>query len=114
MSVDTPITLGAAVRDARKSRGMSQAQLAECAKVTREWVGRLEKGSPRLEIEKVLRAILTVGITIETPQVTPTAEDIEKADSLAWSMGLESQNLTPESYERLVQRIATRRARLTV
>lgn len=106
--------LGAAVRAARTSRSMTQAQLAEIAQVTREWVGRLEKGHPRLEIEKVFRAISSVGITVEMPEIVPTPKDIEKAESIAWTMALEAQNVRPEAYERLVQRIAARRAKASV
>lgn len=109
MRVATTAELSVAVREARTRSGISQTQLARAADVSREWVSRLENGAPRLEIEKVLRTVARLGITLETTEPEIIETDIEMADSIAWDMGLEAQNLTAEAYDRLVKRIAARR-----
>lgn len=109
MKVTNAAELSIAVREARTRSGISQTQLAQAADVSREWVSRLENGSTRLEIEKVLRTVSRLGITLETTEPAITKEDIEMADSLAWEMGLEAQDITAEAYDHLVKRIAARR-----
>ncbi len=46
--------VAAFVRSRRRQLGLSQAELASRAGMTREWVVRLEKGNPRAELAKVL------------------------------------------------------------
>lgn len=53
--ISTPHDLGAAVRDARNAAELTQAQLAERAGVSREWLIGLERGArPRAELTKIL------------------------------------------------------------
>ena len=53
--ITTPQDLGAAVRDARTSAQLTQAELAERADVSREWLIGLERGTrPRAELTKIL------------------------------------------------------------
>ena len=65
MHVKTMSDLGALVRSARTSRGMTQAELAAELRVGRDWVVRLEKGHPRLEAQRVLDALRIVGVSLE-------------------------------------------------
>lgn len=52
------VTLGAAIRDARKSRGWTQQQLAEAANVSRQFVLDIERGARlRAELGRVLRIL---------------------------------------------------------
>lgn len=67
MRVTTVRTLGAAVRAERKAQGMTQADLAARLQVSREWVVRLEQGQPRLEAQRVLDALVVLGIPLELP-----------------------------------------------
>jgi DNA-binding XRE family transcriptional regulator len=67
MAITTPEQLGAAVRGARVQHAWSQEDLADRIGVTREWVGRLEKGSPRLEFDKVLRVAIELGFELRVP-----------------------------------------------
>jgi y4mF family transcriptional regulator len=54
--------LAGAVRLARKERGWTQAQLAAHAHVSRDLVNRLEKGSGRVEVAKVLDVLAALGL----------------------------------------------------
>ena len=48
---------GAEIRRLRDSAGMSQAELAEAAGVSRRWVGRLERGHERAELANIMRVV---------------------------------------------------------
>ena len=53
--ISTPHDLGAAVRDARTAVRLTQAELADRAGVSREWLIGLERGArPRAELTKIL------------------------------------------------------------
>ncbi|MFV8170914.1 helix-turn-helix domain-containing protein [Mycolicibacterium peregrinum] len=65
MQVKTMGDVGALVRAARTARGMTQAELAEQLRMSRDWVVRLEKGHPRLEAQRVLDALRVVGVSLE-------------------------------------------------
>lgn len=56
----------AAVRAARRARGLTQAQLAERAGVGRQWLVALEKGHDRAELGKVLAVLSALGLTLTT------------------------------------------------
>lgn len=74
MSVTTVRDLGTRVRAARTARQMTQADLAEALHVSRDWVVRLEKGHPRLEAQKVLDALVVLGLTLDVDTApTPVA-----------------------------------------
>lgn len=66
--------VGALVRSARTARGMTQADLAEQLRMSRDWVVRLEKGHPRLEAQRVLDALRVVGVNLEAtaPETQPS------------------------------------------
>lgn len=66
-----------AVRQARKQRGLTQAQLAQRAGVGRDWLVRLEQGNPRLELSKVLDTFTALGLSLSletTPATEPAAD----------------------------------------
>ena len=110
---ESPGAVGVLVRRARMRRSLSQSDLAANVGVTREWVGRLESGAPRLEFDKDLRTLATLGIQIQAPaDEVATSADIELADEIAWSMALEGRRLTGRAYDKLLEKIAAdRRAR---
>ena len=72
MQVRTARDLGAMVRTTRRAHGLTQADLADRLRVSRDWVIRLEKGSPRLETQKVLDALGVLGLTLEVANAQPT------------------------------------------
>jgi y4mF family transcriptional regulator len=57
----TPITsirdLAAAVRGRRQKRGLSQADVARLAGVSRQWVSEFESGKPTAELRLVIRLL---------------------------------------------------------
>ena len=63
--IATPSDLGAAVRDARTGAQLTQAQLAEMAGVSREWLIGLERGArPRAELTKVLDVLAALDLPL--------------------------------------------------
>ena len=54
MRISSVVELSGAVRSLRLQRGWTQAELAQRANVSRDLVNRLEGGSPRVELAKVL------------------------------------------------------------
>lgn len=79
MQVRTVQELGAAVRQARSERGMTQAELAAQLGVARDWVVRLEQGHPRLEAQLVLDALDAAGVALTLgTQNDATHEDTEQ------------------------------------
>ena len=72
MQVHTVRDLGALVRTARRAHGLTQAELADRLRVSRDWVIRLEKGSPRLETQKVLDALAVLGLRLDVADAQPT------------------------------------------
>jgi y4mF family transcriptional regulator len=73
MQAKTVRDLGALVRAERTTRGMTQADLAHELRVSRDWVVRLEKGHPRLEAQRVLDALLVLGLTLDVNPAPTTA-----------------------------------------
>ncbi len=72
MQVRTVRDLGAMVRTTRRAHGLTQADLADRLRVSRDWVVRLEQGSSRLETQKVLDALGVLGLTLEVANAQPT------------------------------------------
>lgn len=59
------------MRTARRAQGLTQAALADRLRVSRDWVVRLEQGSPRLEAQKVLDALGALGLTLDIAGADP-------------------------------------------
>lgn len=76
--------LGAAVRHSRRDAGLSQQELADRARVSRQWLSRLESGkSPASELQKVLDLFTALGLAIELTAAPPPApEDQDPFTSL--------------------------------
>jgi HTH-type transcriptional regulator / antitoxin HipB len=63
--ISDPYALGAALRDARKRRGWTQAQLAGQAQVSRQFVVNLERGrSPRSELIRVFQVLRALDLAV--------------------------------------------------
>jgi len=56
---------GALVAERRESLGWSQSQLAERADVTRDWVARLEGGSPAATVYRLLRVLRALELEVD-------------------------------------------------
>jgi y4mF family transcriptional regulator len=59
--IDTPISLGLAVRTARKRLALTQPQLALASGVGVRFMVELEAGKPTLRLENVLRVLHALG-----------------------------------------------------
>lgn len=77
--------------------------------VSREWLGRLEKGAPRLEADKVLSVLNTLDIAVLPKEEQPTQRDIAKAQKIAWTMSLEAQRLTDEGFQQVLRKVVAHR-----
>jgi transcriptional regulator with XRE-family HTH domain len=65
MRVNSIHDLAAAVRGRRLDLGVSQAELAARARVSRDWVNSFEGGKPTVELILVLRIIEVLGLRLE-------------------------------------------------
>ncbi|RZU60849.1 helix-turn-helix transcriptional regulator [Zhihengliuella halotolerans] len=73
--------VGAVVRAARKSRKLTQAQLAKSAGVSRVFIGEVEAGHERAELGKVLSVLDVLGLNLL--DTTEALALIEKGQQLA-------------------------------
>ncbi|WP_223286165.1 helix-turn-helix domain-containing protein [Kocuria atrinae] len=64
-SIASARQLGAAIHDARRAAGLTQAELAKQAEVSREWLIGIEQGSrPRAELGKILDVLRVLKMSI--------------------------------------------------
>ena len=71
----TPRDIGLAIRRRRKELGWDQARLAQAAGASRQWIIDIEQGKPRAELERVLRtlAALVLTLAIDEPDAAPSS-----------------------------------------
>jgi y4mF family transcriptional regulator len=74
MRISSVTEVSAAVRSLRKERGWTQAELASRAQVSRDLVNRLERGSSRVELAKVLDVISALG---QLPVLEPRGSSVD-------------------------------------
>ena len=72
---------GAAVRQERQNVGLTQAEAASRAGVSRQWLSQLENGKTSVETGKVLAVLNALGLYMrveraERARHRPTAEDV--------------------------------------
>jgi HTH-type transcriptional regulator/antitoxin HipB len=65
MRIRSTRDLAAAVRGRRRDLGMSQADLAQRAGVSRKWIYEFEAGKPAAEMGFVLRVLETLGLSLD-------------------------------------------------
>lgn len=68
---DSAAVLGAKVREARRERRLTQAQIAQTANVSRAFVVELERGHPRAELGKVLAVLGALGLDLSLGGPSP-------------------------------------------
>ena len=56
--------LGMEVRRLRVAAGLTQAELADRAGVSRRWLGQMERGHLRAETDKVMRVVRALGLAV--------------------------------------------------
>jgi transcriptional regulator with XRE-family HTH domain len=86
--VRTVADLGAVVRDARRRSSWTQAELAEQAGVSRQWVVALESGqAARAELGRVLSVLAALDLPMTFPAVESAPNDAPVRRSAARSRG---------------------------
>jgi y4mF family transcriptional regulator len=83
MRINSMHALAAAARGRRVDLGLSQAQLAAKAGVSRDWVNSFERGKRTVELALVLRVLEALDLRIDvTPADEPTPADTPERPSL--------------------------------
>ena len=77
MRIRTPLDLGLAIRNRRRTLKLSQTELARKAGVGRQWIVAMEHGKPRAELGLVLRTLsaLNLPLTIDSGDRLPPSSD---------------------------------------
>jgi transcriptional regulator with XRE-family HTH domain len=66
MRLMTTRDVGAFIRDARRARGLTQAELADAAGVTRRWLSSIEGGGkPRAELGLILATLNALQVDLD-------------------------------------------------
>lgn len=73
--INEPRRLGRALREERRRQGLTQADLADRARVSRGWLIRLEGGHGTAEMDTVFRVITALGLTVTLTQGQDTPDD---------------------------------------
>ena len=68
---DTPSTIGAAVRQARRTHGLTQTQLAGLAGTGLRFISELERGKPSVALDKTLAVLAVLGLRFQISAVKP-------------------------------------------
>ena len=63
--------LAATVRGRRKELGLSQADVARSARVSRQWVSEFEAGKPTAELWLVIRLLNALGLNLSIDDTRP-------------------------------------------
>lgn len=82
MRIITAVDLGALIRDRRQTRGLSQAELATRAGVSRRWLAALEGGKATVEFDLVLKTLDALGLVISVDELPRVDEQFDLDDVL--------------------------------
>jgi len=66
MQIKSIRDLASTVRGRRQDLGLSQAEIAARAGVSRDWVNQIEAGKPKAEFGLVLRLLDALGLQLDT------------------------------------------------
>ena len=77
MFVRSARTLGTLLREQRRRRGLTQAQLARRAGVSRQWLNGVERGREGAELGLVLRTLASAGIVLKFEERVPPTVDLD-------------------------------------
>jgi HTH-type transcriptional regulator/antitoxin HipB len=78
MKIGSPRDLAAAVRGRRASLGLSQADAARRAGVSRPWLSNVEAGKPTAEFGRIIRLLDALGLSLH---LDLTSMDITGAET---------------------------------
>lgn len=82
MRLNNTRDLGLYVRDRRRRLGMTQADLAASAQVSRRWLSDLEAGKPTAEVGLVFKALYALDLALDASPVEWGPGDIDLDDVL--------------------------------
>ncbi len=82
MTVRSIRDLAAAVRGRRKDLGLTQAELAERAGVSRKWIYEFEAGKPTAEFGLLLRVLDELGLALELAPRSDTTHSGDKGETV--------------------------------
>ena len=57
--------VGAVMREARESAGLTQVELARRSRVSREWLVKVEAGRTSAELPRVMAVLAELGMTLD-------------------------------------------------
>jgi len=83
MQIRTPLEFGLVIREKRRDRKLSQAELARKVGVSRQWIVGIERGKSRSELGPVLQTlnVLDISLSVDVERPLPTSDDtIEPVD----------------------------------
>jgi HTH-type transcriptional regulator / antitoxin HipB len=69
------------VRGRRMELGLSQAELARQASVSRKWVYEFEAGQPAAELRKILAVADALGLALAIGPAAPESDDVFDLDA---------------------------------
>lgn len=92
MIARTPAHFSRAARNRRRELGMSQAELARRAAVSRKWIVDFEAGKATVELDLVMRAFSVLGMVVElgdseSLEVRPVSSSRVDLDELLYDHG---------------------------
>lgn len=79
--------IGAIVRDHRRRQGLTQADLAQRAGVSRGWLVRLEAGHPTAETSTVFKVLRTLDLELVARPMRRTQAEADAERALADLLG---------------------------
>jgi HTH-type transcriptional regulator/antitoxin HipB len=82
MRVQTATDVGMALRERRRQLGLTQEHVAALADVGRPWLIAVEAGHKRAELDKVLRLLAVLKLTLDLSPVPPVGDESVDLDAL--------------------------------
>ncbi|ACZ31896.1 transcriptional regulator, XRE family [Xylanimonas cellulosilytica DSM 15894] len=71
MQVRTMADVGALLREAREDAGLTQVELARRARVSREWLIKVESGRTSAELPRILAVLAELDLTLDISRREP-------------------------------------------
>lgn len=71
MEVRTMADVGAVMREAREDAGLTQVELARRARVSREWLVKVESGRTSAELPRILAVLAVLDLTLDISRREP-------------------------------------------
>jgi y4mF family transcriptional regulator len=83
--------LGLYLRDRRRRLGLTQAELAASAQVSRRWLSDLEAGKVTAEVGLVFKVLHALGLALDVSPVEFDPDDIDLDDLLRTKVQLDEE-----------------------